>query len=178
MKVVPNLLSLFRIFLVPVFIVAYFTDHGEIKLYAIIIYAVAAGSDILDGYIARKYKASTNLGRVLDPLGDKLMLVSVMVCITIDGIIPIWAVLIAAVKEILLAIGGYVMYRISKEPMPAANILGKLSTVYFFIICMVLMIFRSIPNHIATAMISVAILVMLLALASYVRNYINFMKSR
>ena len=177
-KFVPNLLSLFRICLVPVFILAYFADNNEFKLYAIIIYILASFSDFLDGYIARKFQASTNLGRVLDPLGDKLMMISVMICITIDGIIPLWAVIVAGVKELLMAIGGFVMHRVAKAPVQPANLIGKASTVFFFFICLTLMVFRSIPGHITEWLISAAIFVMLLALLSYIRTYIKFMKSR
>ena len=177
-KIVPNLLSLFRICLVPVFIAVYFTEQGEVKIYAIAIYVIASLSDFLDGYIARKFHASTNLGRVLDPLGDKLMMISVMTCITIDGIIPIWAVLTAGVKELLMAIGGYVMHRAAKAPVPQSNMIGKASTVFFFLICVALMLLRDIPGYIAICLISAGITVMLLALASYVNTYIKFMKSR
>ena len=177
-KLVPNLLSILRVCLVPIFIVAYFTDPDDVKVNAVIIYAIAAISDFLDGYIARKYEATSNLGKVLDPLGDKLMIVAVLVCITIDGIIPFWVVIVAFIKELLMAIGGYVIYKVVKSPMPPSNFIGKLSTVYFFLICMVLMIFRGIPFPVATGLITVAILLMLAALASYVIGYNKIMKGR
>ena len=178
MKTVPNLLSLLRIVLVPVFIVAYFADKNEVKLLAILIFAAASLSDFLDGFIARKFQATSNLGRILDPLGDKLMMISVLVCITIDGIIPVWAVIVACVKEVIMAIGGYVVHRVSKGAVPQSNLIGKASTVFFFLVCFVLMLFRFIPNKAATGLISAVLLFMLIALASYVHTYIKYMKSR
>ena len=177
-KIIPNLLSILRICLVPVFIYTYLTDPNDIKINAIIIYAIASFSDFLDGYIARKYQASSNLGKVLDPLGDKLMTVSVLVCITIDGIIPLWVVVVVFVKEPLMAIGGFVIHRAVKTPMPQSNIIGKVSTFVFFLVCMVLMIFRDISETIATGLITFAVFFMLIALASYVYTYNKYMKSR
>ena len=178
MKIVPNIISVFRICLVPVFIVVYFSDVRDTKFYAVLVYAIASLSDFLDGFLARRLKASSTLGKVLDPLGDKLMTISAMACITIDGIIPIWAVIIAGVKEILMAIGGFVMHRMARADIPPSNIIGKTSTVLFFLVCVTLMLFRTIPGGVATALISVAIALMFVALASYINTYITVMKNR
>lgn len=177
MRVVPNIISTFRILLVPVFIIVYFYDTRHTKLAAVLVYALAAFSDFLDGFLARKFKASSSLGKILDPLGDKLMTISVMACITIDAIIPLWAVLIAGVKEILMAIGGFVMHKMANVEIPPSNIIGKASTVGFFLVCAALMLFRDIPHEAATALISAAIVLMLVALASYINTYIRIMKS-
>ena len=178
MKALPNIISIFRICLVPVFIVSYFSDAGDIKLYAAIVYSLATFSDFLDGFLARRLMASTNLGKVLDPLGDKMMTISVMICITIDAIIPIWAVLVAGIKELLMAIGGLVINKVAQVEIPASNIIGKTSTVVFFLVCVTLMLFRGIPGNIATGMISGAIVLMFVALASYAGTYISVMKKR
>jgi CDP-diacylglycerol--glycerol-3-phosphate 3-phosphatidyltransferase len=177
-KIVPNLLSILRICLVPVFVFSYFTDPDDIKINAILIYALATFSDFLDGYVARKFQASSDLGKVLDPLGDKLMMIAVMVCITIDGIIPLWAVIIAGIKEALMGIGGFVLYKAVKISVPQSNMMGKVSTVYFFLVCTALMIFRNIPEVAATGLITSAIVLMLVALASYIHTYNKNMKNR
>jgi len=178
MKVVPNIISFFRICLVPVFVFVYFSDDGETKLYAVLIYALAAFSDFLDGFFARKYKATTNLGKLLDPLGDKLMTFTVLVCITIDKVIPIGAVLVVGVKEVLMGVGGIVLHRKAHVELLPSNLIGKTSTVVFFLVCVALMLFRNIPAWIATAMIYLAICLTLVALVSYLFAYINVMKYR
>ena len=178
MKIVPNALSIFRICLVPVFIVVYFSTGRDSKLYPAFIYALASFSDFLDGYFARRYNASSNLGKVLDPLGDKLMTVSVLVCITIDGTIEFWAVLIVIVKEMLMAIGGFIMHKVAHADIPPSNLLGKTSTVVFFLVCVTLMLFQNIPGSAAIALISFAIALTLVALAGYLRKYITVMKNR
>ena len=178
MKIVPNIISFFRICLVPVFIIVYFADEHDTKLYPAFVYALATASDFLDGFLARRYKASSSLGMVLDPLGDKLMVFSVMVCITIDKIIPLWAVLIVGIKEVLMAIGGFVIHKVIRIDIPPSNLLGKTSTVVFFLVCVALMVFRELPNAAAIALISFAIGLTLLALAGYLIRYVRLMKNR
>ena len=178
MRRLPNAISIFRICLVPIFIVVYFSETSGLKLYATLIYALATFSDFLDGYLARKLSASTNLGKILDPLGDKLMTISVMTCITIDGFIPIWAVLIAGIKEVLMAIGGFVVHKVAHVEIPASNLIGKTSTVVFFLVCVTILLFRDIPRDVAMWMITGAIVLMFAALASYISTYIKVMKTR
>ncbi|MCF0120069.1 MAG: CDP-alcohol phosphatidyltransferase family protein [Oscillospiraceae bacterium] len=173
---IPNILSAIRIALVPVFIGVYFACHETSTLYAAAIYALATFTDFLDGYIARKYNLITNLGRVLDPLGDKLMTIAVLSCITIDKIIPVWMVLVVLVKELLMLSGGIVIHKVGKVEMPPSNYIGKSSTVVFFVVCITLMIFRSIPEGIATTMVLVALALMLMALGSYIMTFFATMK--
>ena len=178
MKAVPNIISVFRICLVPLFVVVYFYDGNDTKIYAVLVYALAALSDFLDGYLARRYKAASNLGKVLDPLGDKMMTIAAMICITIDRVIPIWAVIVAVVKELMMGAGGIVLFKKARTEIPPSNIIGKASTVVFFLVCVTLMLLKNIPHSVAVALISTAIALMFLALASYIRTYITVMKNR
>ena len=179
-KIIPNILSIFRICLVPVFVVAYFTDSRDgIKYYAILVYAIAGLSDFLDGYLARKYDAQSKLGKLLDPLGDKLMTFTVMICITIDWPVLLWAVIVFFVKEVLMGIGGLVLHKKAKIELPPANFIGKLSTVVFFVACVSLMLFSNHLNRgTVSIIISVAIGLTLVALARYIVSYVRIMKSR
>ena len=179
MKSIPNILSIFRICLVPVFVIAYFLDPRDIKVYAIIIFAVAAVSDLLDGFIARRYSAQSNLGKVLDPLGDKLMTFAVIICLTITTPILFWAVLIFFIKEVLQGIGGLVIHKVAKSDIPPANFLGKASTVVFFLVCVSIMIFRNLPGHVVLILMSVAIGVTIVSFFNYIFSYyIKIMKER
>ena len=87
----PNLLSLFRLALVPVFSAVFFSGLPNARPLSAGVYALAFFTDIADGWIARHYNQVTPLGRILDPLADKLMTFVVILCITIAGIIPVWA---------------------------------------------------------------------------------------
>jgi len=162
---------------VPIFVLVYFSDDSNNNLYAVLIYAIAALSDVIDGFLARKFQVSSNLGKVLDPLGDKLMTVAVMVCITIDGLIPLWAVLLVGVKELLMGVGGLVLHKKAHVDIPPSNLIGKASTVVFFLVCVTLMLYRSIPNWASILLISIAVALTFIALVSYLIKYIKIMKS-
>ncbi|MDD6189744.1 MAG: CDP-alcohol phosphatidyltransferase family protein [Clostridiales bacterium] len=172
---IPNMLSVVRICLVPVFILVYFSGSPNSNIYAAIVYAVASITDILDGRIARKNNITTNLGRILDPLGDKLMTMAVIVSITIDRVIPVWAVIIFLAKECMMGLGGLFLYN-KFEEMPPSNYFGKCSTVVFFAVCVILMLFRNIPHTVALVMISFALAVMLLAFVSYIIKFVRLLK--
>jgi CDP-diacylglycerol--glycerol-3-phosphate 3-phosphatidyltransferase len=167
----------FRIVLVPVFIFAYFSDSGNAKIYATGIYLLAAATDFLDGRIARKYNLVSKLGRILDPLGDKLMTFAVLICITIERLVPGWAVVIFFIKEMLMAVGGLLIYNRLTD-MPSSNYFGKCATVVFVIVCAMLMLFKNIPKIYATAMIAFAIIVMLVAFISYLIQYVKIIRSQ
>ena len=77
----PNRLSLLRLCLVPVFAVVFFSPDPNSHSWAALIYAVAFATDIADGYIARRFDMITKLGRILDPLADKLMTFTVIICV-------------------------------------------------------------------------------------------------
>lgn len=173
---IPNMLSVVRICLVPVFILVYFSESANSNIWAAVVYAVASATDILDGRIARKYNITTNLGRILDPLGDKLMTMAVIVCITLDRVIPVWAIIVFLIKECLMGLGGLFLYN-KFEEMPPSNYFGKCSTIVFFAVCVILMLFKNISHTAALIMISFALAVMLLAFASYLLRFIRMVRS-
>jgi CDP-diacylglycerol--glycerol-3-phosphate 3-phosphatidyltransferase len=174
---IPNVLSIFRLCLVPVFILTYFDGAPNATLRAAAVYAIAAATDVMDGYIARKFDKTSQLGRVLDPLADKLMAFSVLVCITIDELIPIWAVTVFFVKECLMGIGAALLFkRISDTP--PSNAFGKISTVAFFAVCVILIVGKGyIPGPVPEILITAAIVLMLLAFATYVQKFVILEKN-
>ena len=176
MKNVPNILSALRICLVPVFAATYFYGAGTVKIFAAVVYAFASATDFLDGFIARKYDLTSNLGKILDPIGDKLMTLTALTCITIDGVIPIWAVIAVLAKELIMVGGGAVIRKKQDGTIPPSNIFGKMSTVVFFVVCVTLMLCKNIPENIATLLISIAIVLMMMALVSYIKTFISVVR--
>jgi cardiolipin synthase len=174
----PNMLSIFRLCLAPVFVVIYFSGMEDSTLLAALVYALATFTDCLDGRIARKYNLVTNLGKVLDPLGDKMLTFAVLACITIDKIIPFWVLLVFMGKELCMGLGGLLIHRVAKAEIPASNIIGKTATVLFFIVCIVLMVFDHIPHAAAVTMICVCLAISMAAFASYYANYRRIMMER
>ncbi|MDL2287845.1 CDP-diacylglycerol--glycerol-3-phosphate 3-phosphatidyltransferase [Oscillospiraceae bacterium OttesenSCG-928-F05] len=162
---IPNLLSLFRLMLIPVFVAAFFSGGPNAYKYAACVFLFASATDVLDGFIARKFNKITKLGRILDPLADKLMTATVLVCIVIGEILPVWVICVFVAKELLMLIGGLFMYGRVKDVM-ASNVFGKAATVSFFLVCMALMLFP-VPEWAATLMISVALGLTVLSLVIY-----------
>lgn len=180
MKSLPNILSIFRICLVPVFVAAFILDDNDIRYWAISVFVIANLSDILDGYIARKYNALSPLGKILDPLGDKLITFAALICIATSRPVITWAVCVFFIKEALMGIGGLLIRKRAKVELPGANWLGKTATVTFFLVCAALLIFNetNIPDFAAVIMASAAIILMLAAFARYLYTFITIMKSR
>ena len=105
---VPNFLTMLRMALIPVYWFFMLRD----QLYAALaVFIIASLTDLADGFIARKYNLITDFGKLMDPLADKLMSVSVMLSLAIKGIVP-WAVLLILLcKEATMIIGGAILYR-------------------------------------------------------------------
>lgn len=171
---IPNALSLLRLALVPVFVWTYFQGGTNAHGWAAFVYALAFATDIADGYIARKFNMITKLGRILDPLADKLMTFAVIICVALDGVIPMWAIGVFFCKEALMGLGGALMYRRVKDVNPA-NWWGKASTGVFFVVLAALVLFP-IPRPFATAMISFALALTIAALARYALDFQKLMK--
>lgn len=151
--------------MVPAFVAVFFTGSPNAYRYAGLIFVLASLTDALDGYIARKYNMITRLGRILDPLADKLMTAAAIVCITIAGIVPAWIIIVFTAKELIMGLGALVMYKKIDDVLPS-NLLGKTATVTFFIFCVALMLFN-IPRPYSTIMLSTALAFTLLALIRY-----------
>jgi len=121
----PNLLTFLRILVVPVFATAYL--YGE-RYLAIGLFLAAAITDVLDGFIARLSKKETKLGILLDPLADKLLLLSAFGLLAYRGMVPFWALVIVLSKEVVV-IGGWLLRNIITHRSTAIpSFLGKAAT--------------------------------------------------
>ncbi len=132
-----NKLSVFRILLVPVFIatIMYYTPEKDfLRLVAIAIFLLAIFSDALDGYIARVKGERTELGRFLDPLADKLLLISVFICLSIVKALPPqfklapWVVIIVISRDTIIVLGAAIIYMVNGKLNITPTILGKITT--------------------------------------------------
>lgn len=106
---VPNALTMIRMVLIPVFWLLFFTEGC--RYWALGVYVLASVTDLADGYIARKYKLITDFGKLMDPLADKLMVVSMMLAWVIEGVLPVVALIILVLKEALMVVGSVVLLR-------------------------------------------------------------------
>ena len=120
-----------RLLLVPVFVVVYFRTSAEPKYAALAIFAAASLTDMLDGYLARKLNQITDFGKLFDPLADKLMVLSALVCQAVTGVFPWAAVIVVACKELFMVIGG--LFLLSRDVVVYSNIFGKAAQVSFIL---------------------------------------------
>ncbi len=148
---VPNILSIFRIILVPVFVIVVMSGMPNAYIYGMIIFVAAGITDVLDGKIARKYNCISVLGKILDPLADKLMVGAALICAGLNGLLPMFLPILYAVKEILQCIGGVFFYKYIKDMIPS-NILGKAATVFFFLMILAVYLIPGIPYTVKLVM--------------------------
>lgn len=124
---VPNVLTMIRFLLIGVFV--YLFLGAKAYWWALGVYALASFTDVLDGYIARKYNLITDFGKLMDPLADKLMLLAAVFCLTYVGVIH-WAFLAFLIlRDMALVIGS--AFLLKKKVVVYARIWGKLSTLFF-----------------------------------------------
>ena len=135
----PNKLTIFRVMLIPVFLVFLFLQDAIPfgKWIALVVFIVASLTDLADGKIARKYNLVTDFGKFMDPLADKLLTCSAMIALIELGRIPAWIVIVIIARE--FTISGFRLIAAENGIVIAANIFGKIKTVtqMFMIIILV-----------------------------------------
>ena len=125
---VPNVLTMLRLALIPVFVVLFATGHEKL---ALLTFLVASFTDFLDGYLARKHNQITAFGKLMDPLADKVMVCTALLCQGIQGVFPWTAIAIVMGKELLMVLGGVFMLR--NDVVVYSNMLGKLAQCCFIL---------------------------------------------
>ena len=123
---IPNVLTMLRMILIPVFVVLFFKG---LKMASLGVFCAASLTDMLDGYLARKLNQITDFGKLFDPLADKLMVITAMVCQTFWGPLPLIAVIIVAAKELVMVLGG--MFMLNRGVVVYSNYFGKTAQVGF-----------------------------------------------
>ena len=141
----PNKITLFRVILIPAFIVVFLLripDEKTSDIISLIIFAVASMSDFLDGYLARKHHMVTDFGKLMDPLADKLLVCVTLICfVKLRGenvlgtyAFPAWSVIVIICRE--FAISGLRQLAADKGIIIAAGIWGKIKTVVQLFMCL------------------------------------------
>ncbi|BDS48896.1 MULTISPECIES: CDP-alcohol phosphatidyltransferase family protein [Rhodoluna] len=120
----PNLLSMLRLALVPVFLTLLINSHFYS---AILVLALASLTDYLDGFFARRWNQVTRLGQLLDPAADRLYIFSTLVGLAIAGIIPYWLMWVIIARDVVLAVAYVVLANHGYGPLPV-HFLGKVAT--------------------------------------------------
>lgn len=159
---IPNILTLLRIIMIPIFYVVFFSDITNSSLFAALIFIVASLTDWFDGFLARKWSLITNFGKIMDPLADKLLVMTALVCLLTSFRIPAWAVIVILARE--MAITGLRIIAASEGVVVAADMLGKFKTVFQ----MVAIILLLLNNFIGIYMLYIAIFFTILSGIDYI----------
>ena len=169
----PNKLTILRIIMIPFFVLFMLLDGGVSQTYryiAAVIFIVASFTDLLDGKIARKYNLVTNFGKFMDPLADKLLVCSGLICFVGLGQLPAWFVIIIISREFIIS--GFRLVASDNGVVIAASYWGKFKTVSQMIMSVLLIV--NIPAlSILTPIFSVIALVLtVVSLIDYIaKNY-------
>lgn len=127
-KYIPNIFTISRFFFIPFIIRSLIEDEYVL---AIILYSLSSLTDVIDGFIARKFNAISKIGKVLDPLADKSTQISVFMVLGLKGMVEMWIIAILMAKDLLMIIGGTFLYK--KEYVVSSKWYGKTTTVIIFI---------------------------------------------
>lgn len=155
---VPNLISTIRILMIPLILYVYFQGHGTAAVVLIILSGV---SDWVDGYIARHYNQVTTLGKVLDPLADKLTQISLAICLCFSYPAAVPLVLVLLAKELLMLFWGLRLLKSGQQPFSACW-WGKVSTGMFYAGTVVILAFSGWLGLAGVTIVTVVIIAALL----------------
>lgn len=143
---VPNQLTIARICSIPIFVFFMLTDYVSYSKYiAVIIFILASLTDLLDGKIARRYNLVTNFGKFMDPLADKLLVCSALICFVDLKLIPSWIIIIIISREFIIS--GFRLIAADNGVVIAAGYWGKLKTVCQMIMSILLIIHIEHPIY-------------------------------
>ena len=148
----PNKITVFRILMIPFFVACMLIK--EIPCHEIIagvIFIIAALSDLVDGKIARRFNLVTNFGKFMDPLADKLLVQSALLCFVANGLLPAWIAIVIMSREFIIS--GFRLVAADKGIVIAAGYLGKLKTVFQMVMSVMLIFHFSHPVWLATEQI-------------------------
>ena len=135
----PNKLTILRVIMIPFFVVCLLLDKGTAtEIAALVLFAAASFTDFLDGYIARRDNLVTNFGKFMDPLADKLLVCSAMICLIELGRLPAWIVIIIIAREFIIS--GFRLVASDNGVVIAASYWGKFKTVSQMFMIMLLII--------------------------------------
>lgn len=170
---IPNLICLLRIALtVPIVILLAEGRYRE----TLVLFAVAAASDIVDGYLAKTFGWTSEVGKFLDPFADKLLLVSVFITLAVIGMVPVWLATIAVLRDVIIGAGAGV-YKLLFGPVEGRpTVPSKLNTLVqlLFVIAVVWQAaFRNLPDGLIEGLGALVFVTTVVSGIDYVQTYIR-----
>lgn len=171
---IPNLLSLFRLILIPVYVAIYLNAEETIDYYlAAGILAVSCLTDLIDGKIARHFNMISSLGKVLDPIADKATQFTLIICLTMEYSVLWYLVGLFVIKESFQLIAGGIRLR-KRKMLKGALISGKVCTTILFLSLIIMVMLPKLSERIVTIICAVDVLFMMVAFIEYIAAYFFF----
>ena len=173
----PNKLTILRIIMIPFFVLALLAEGGANMPYryiAAVIFIPASFTDMLDGNIARKYNLVTNFGKFMDPLADKLLVCSALICLVELGKLPAWMVIIIISREFIIS--GFRLVASDNGVVIAASYWGKFKTVFQMVSVVLLIVEIPALSMITTASVWIALALTVISLADYIMKNAGVLK--
>lgn len=169
----PNKLTVLRVIMIPFFVAALLWDGGNdqnLRYLADVIFILASLTDMLDGKIARKYNLVTNFGKFMDPLADKLLVCSALICLIELGQIPAWMVIIIISREFIIS--GFRLVASDNGVVIAASYWGKFKTTFQMFAVILLILDIAALSIFTTLCVWVALALTIISLVDYIaKNY-------
>ena len=167
----PNKLTVLRVIMIPFFVFFLLWQGGEnrtFRLIALALFIIASLTDLLDGKIARKYNLVTNFGKFMDPLADKLVVCSALICLIELGELPAWMVLIIISREFIIS--GFRLVASDNGVVIAASYWGKFKTTFQMLMVIVLILDIQMPffQILGTVLTYVALILTVVSLIDYI----------
>lgn len=131
-----NKLTMLRVILIPVYLVVWYLNMETSAYWALAVFVVASVTDFLDGYVARHYNQVTTFGKFMDPLADKILVITAMIWFACVGMLPVWALVIVVTRE--FAVSGLRLVAVDNGRVIAAAWSGKVKT-FSTMVCLCLM---------------------------------------
>ena len=172
-KSIPNILTIIRFLLIPLILFYIFTGN---YILAFVFFTISGITDILDGFIARRFNFVSNFGKLMDPLADKLTQVGTLLSLSIVQIIPVWILVIVLFKELIMIVGASFLY--GKDVIVYSKWYGKLSTVLFFVAIVISLLLKQfevtgILQYIDITLYCLALISTVFSLVMYIRDLYN-----
>ena len=173
----PNKLTILRVIMIPFFVLTLLYDGGEnqtLRYVAAAIFIIASLTDMLDGKIARKYNLVTNFGKFMDPLADKLLVCSALICLVELKELPAWMVIVIIRREFIIS--GFRLVASDNGVVIAASYWGKFKTTFQMIAVVLLILGIPSLSMVTMAVVWIALVLTVISLVDYITKNVNVLK--
>ncbi len=171
LKKIPKALTVLRLLLVPLFWVLFWKGQA-LRMLTLSVFILAAMTDLLDGYLARRWQAISDFGKLMDPLADKLMVMVALLCFVLEKTVPWWFLGLVLARELTMMAGAY--YMLKHDIVVYSKWPGKVAAGLFYLAVLTTFIPGVWPYNLCV--LTLAVLVMLLSFVGYAKDCVLALK--